>query len=98
MSLVEEAVKEADVTRDLDLMFNARMTLCNSAVFSGHNATALVALAWLLAQYNEDPNRFRTHQFSLLWHFTNVLHNAGEFPQISRKQFEDLRHQMEALY
>src|SRR5205823_6907752 len=64
----------------------------------GHNATALVALAWLLAQYNEDPNRFRSHQFSLLWQFKNVLHNAGEFPQIRRQQFEDLRHQMEALY
>lgn len=96
--LLEEAVKLADVTRDLDAMFETRMVLIDSGVFSGHPEKSLPAFAWCLAQYEQDEDRYRYHERSLLWYFKNILHNADEFPQFTLEQVEKLRGQMIGMY
>lgn len=96
--LIEEAVKLADVVRDLDAMFETRMELVDAGVFAGHCEKALPAFAWCLAQFEKEPDRFEYHQDTLLWYFKNILHNADELPQLTREQVEELREQMASLY
>ncbi len=96
--LLVEAVRRADVTRDLDVIFWARMNLTEAATFSGHAEKAFASFAWCVAQLEDDPDRFCEDAELVLWHFKFVLGNAYEFPQISRQQFERLCNQMETLY
>src|SRR5262245_36195646 len=98
VTMHEEAVREADATGDIDLMFAARLSLQEGAVFSGQNALSLPAIAWCLARYNTEPDRFRAEQFTLLWGIKNILSNCHEYPQISKPQFEGLLLDMERLY
>lgn len=98
VSMHEDAVREADATGDIDLMFDARLSLLDGACFSGQNALGMPAVAWCLARYNAEPDRFGDQQFSLLWGLKNVLSNCYEYPQISKKQFNNLLADMEQLY
>ena len=96
--LLEEAVRRADVKRDMEAMFDARMNLAESACFSGQVEKAFTAFAWCLAKFESDADRFRSQQFSVLWKFKNILHNASEFPQLALDQVEELLSQMASLY
>lgn len=96
--LLEEAVRLADVVRDLNIMFRTRMSLINSAAFSGHTEKAMPAFAWCLAQFEKEPDRYQHQEHSLLWSFKYILHAADEFPQLTRGQVEELRDQMADLY
>ncbi|MCO6042556.1 hypothetical protein NG895_01420 [Aeoliella sp. ICT_H6.2] len=96
--LLDEAVRLADIVRDQDVMFATRIYLVDSGVFSGHFEKSLPAFAWCLAQFEQDPQRYRDQERTLLWYFKNVLHNADELPQLTREQVEELRGQMARLY
>ena len=54
-----EAVRLADVLDAPELRFLARMKLADYAVEHGQPRHALVAMAWCLPAYAEDPQRFR---------------------------------------
>lgn len=96
--LLEEAVNLADIGRDIDRMFDTRMSLLRSAPFSGHAEKAVPAFAWCLSNFEREPVRFRRYQDSLLWNFKNILHNADEMAQLTRDQVEEVRSQMASLY
>jgi tetratricopeptide (TPR) repeat protein len=96
--LRDEAVKLADAARDLNTMFQTRLDLMHSACFSGHPEKALTAFAWCLAHFERKVDQFQKHEGTLLWYFKNVLHNADEFPQMTRDQIEQLREQMASHY
>ncbi|PQO39971.1 hypothetical protein [Blastopirellula marina] len=94
----EEAVNLAESARDLDLIFDARLRLIESAGFSGHDEKLLAAFAWCLAQYEKDPPRFEEHRFTLLWYFKHAINSADQFPQISLAQVDAMRAQMSEIY
>ncbi|MFN3152510.1 hypothetical protein [Bremerella sp.] len=98
LRLAEEALRLAEQTRDLDVIFPVRLEMAGAAGFAGHEEKAMAALAWCLATFEKDEERFREHEFDLLWSFKNFLTSIGEFPQVTRDQFEQLLGQMESLY
>jgi hypothetical protein len=97
-NMVEEASRLADATRDLDLMFAARMKLVQAGVFGGHGEKSLAAFAWCVAHFEQDAARFRSHQFDLLWSFKWVCEGAKDFPQMSRQQLDGIFEQMSTQY
>jgi hypothetical protein len=89
ISVSEIAVREADLSGDLETQYHAREAFVRACVFGGETDRALVAFAWLLAQFDQNPGRFS--EWNLLWKYKWIVGLICEFPQISRaKIFEML--------
>lgn len=96
VALLEEAVRLADLTQDIELGYEVRNDLMRSACFSGRPDAVLVAFAWCLAQYDRDPEHFDS--YDLLWKYKWVISDALAFPEISRRRLEELLADMERRY
>lgn len=95
-SLLEEAVRRAEASGDLDLAFEARRRFIEAATFAGLPEKALVALSWCLAQSDRDPRRFP--EAWLLWEYRWVCVGFKRLPQISRRQILDTLDDMQRRY
>ena len=96
LAIIERAVDLADSHGDLDLSFEARSSLVESASFSGRPDVALVAFSWLSAKFDEHPGRFNSYQF--LWQYKWILGFAPDFPTIGRDQLDELYDDMKRRY
>lgn len=89
IAICENAVREADLSGDLETQYRAREHFVRASVFGGETDRALVAFAWLLAQFDQNPGRF--DEWSILWKYKWIVGLICEFPQIARaKIFEML--------
>jgi hypothetical protein len=89
ISVAENAVREADLSGHLETQYRAREQFVRACVFGGETDRALVAFAWLLAKFDQNPGRFS--EWNILWKYKWILGLICEFPQISRvKIFEML--------
>ena len=82
ITVCENAVREADLSGDLETQYRAREQFVRASVFGGETDRALVAFAWLLAQFDQNPGRF--DEWSILWKYKWIVGLMCEFPQISR--------------
>ena len=94
----EEAVRAADVRRDLEAGFRARLKLISACAYGGHGEKSFPAISWCLAQYQQDPERYQFWSYSLLWSYKQLLQEGSAFPQISTEQFEQICNQAAELY
>jgi hypothetical protein len=92
VALLEEAVRLADVHGDTEMGFDLRQDLMEAAVFAGRPDLLLVAFTWCVAQHDRDPEKFAARE--LLWKYKWVVTHLPEFPQISRRQIEDILAEM----
>jgi hypothetical protein len=89
ISVAENAVREADLSGHLVTQYRAREQFVRACVFGGETDRALVAFAWLLATFDQNPGRFS--EWNILWKYKWIVGLICEFPQISRaKIFEML--------
>src|SRR5437867_1014482 len=93
IALVEEAVNLADRHNDTDAGFDARLEFVSAALFAGQPDRMLVAFAWMLAQFDRDPELYDAHR--LLWQYKWVVNALPDFPQITRVQIEEMFADME---
>ena len=96
VSLLEEAVRIADLHNDIECGYDLRQDLIEAATFSGRIDVLMVAFSWCVAQYDRDPERFDEHD--LLWKYKWALADAPDFPQVSRQQIDSLLTDMERRY
>ena len=96
VSLLEEAVRIADLHNDVETAFGLRQELMETATFSGRIDILMVAFAWCLAQFDREPEKYDV--WDLLWKYKWVVGQASEFPQISRKQIDDMLADMQRRY
>src|SRR5262249_45239648 len=96
IALVEEAVNLADQHNDADAGFDARLEFVSAALFAGQPDRMLVAFAWMLAQFDRDPELYDAHR--LLWQYKWVVNALPDFPQITRTQIEEMFADMERRY
>ncbi|MBD1923490.1 hypothetical protein H6F77_20800 [Microcoleus sp. FACHB-831] len=96
VSLLEEAVKIADIHNDLDLGFWTRDKLLDAATFSGYPEKELVTFSWCLAQSDRHPEKFSSER--LLWQYKWVGEKLPKFPQISKQQIDDTFEDMARRY
>ena len=98
VSMVEEAVRIADVLRDDDFSFHCRIELLRVAGFSGKPELAFASLAWCIPRFEAEPSTYYRYEHSLLWYLKNALVGGAHFPQITRATMDQLFQQMEGLY
>lgn len=96
VSLLEEAVRLADLHNDAEAGFELRQELMEAATFSGRIDVLLVAFAWCLAQFDRDPEKH--DEWDLLWKYKWVVGQAPDFPQISRQQIDQMLADMQRRY
>ncbi len=96
VSLLEEAVRLADLLNDVPLAYSLRDELMDAATFSGRDDLLLVSFSWCLAQFDREPGRFGEH--NILWKYKWVVGNAPDFPEISRRQIEELLDDMQRRF
>src|SRR5713226_3290360 len=96
LALVEEAVNLADAHNDTAAGFDTRLEYVSAALFAGQPDRMLVAFAWMLSQFDRDPEAYDAHR--LLWQYKWVVNALPDFPQITRAQIEEMFADMERRY
>lgn len=96
VALLEEAVREADTSTDLEAGFYARLELITAATFSGAKEKAMVAFSWCLGQVDANPEVF--DEEDLMWQYKWVVEELVAYPQISRQQIGDMLEDMQRRY
>jgi hypothetical protein len=88
ISVAENAVREADLSGHLETQYRAREQFVRACVFGGETDRALVAFAWLLAKFDQNPGRFS--EWNILWKYKWIVGLVCEFPQISRARIFEM--------
>jgi hypothetical protein len=88
IALCDNAVREADLSRELDAQYYARERFVHACVFGGEADRALIAFAWLLAQFDQNPGRF--DEWNILWKYKWMVGSICEFPQIPRARIFEM--------
>ncbi|MFM9279768.1 hypothetical protein [Paenibacillus jiagnxiensis] len=96
IELLEEAVKLADSTGNVEQGFEARFELVEAATFNGYPKKALVNFSWLLGQFDKDPDSY--DGYNLLWSYKWIIDKIACFPEISRTQIDGLLEDMKKRY
>jgi len=96
VAVLEEAVRLADCHRDGEWAYQLRRDLFAAGTDSGRPDVSLAAFAWCLAQFDRQPGRFDRDE--LLWGFKGIIGDAASFPEVSRRQLEDMLADMERRY
>jgi hypothetical protein len=78
--LLEDAVRLADMHRDVALGYWVRDNLIEATTFSGFPDKSLVTFAWCLSQFDRNPHQF--DERGLLWKYKWILNSIRGFPQI----------------
>ncbi len=99
LAMFEEAVRIADSLQDIDLGYQMRYNLQQTAEFSARGDVALVSFAWRLAQYDRYPGRFDTHD--IMWTYKWTIATCTRLPQVPRDRvmalFDDFEARCRAL-
>lgn len=96
VALIEAAVREADVSNDALLGYEARMSLIEAGMFGGFVKRAIVAFSWCLARFDESPEEYE--EFDLYWMYKWVINDLPNFPTVSRQQILDMQDDLERRY
>lgn len=96
VSLLEEAVRRADMTGDLRVQYDARQALIVAGAFGGRHDVSLVAFTWCLAANDANPGVF--HESILLFEYKWIIGSMPDFPSISRTQIEQALDDIESRY
>lgn len=96
VAICEEAVRLADRHQDMRAGFQARSQYVTATMFSGQPEKMLVAYSWLLSVFDHDPESYDA--FELLWQYKWVIAALPDFPQISRRQIEEMLADMQRRY
>ncbi len=88
ITVAENAVREADLSEDLNTQYEAREQFVRACVFGGETDRGLVAFAWLLAKFDQNPGRFS--EFDILWKYKWIVGLLHEFPQIPRARIMEM--------
>jgi hypothetical protein len=84
----EEAVRLADLNGDLKLQYFAREMFIRACIFGGSSEKALVAFAWLLAQFDNNPGQFDL--WAILWKYKWINGVICDFPQVPKKRIYEM--------
>src|SRR5687767_13321199 len=96
IELLQEAVRRADLARDPEAGYEARLQLMESALVCGSADVLLVAYSWCLAQAERDPDRFNLSE--VLWRYRWAIAYMPTFPEVSRDRIDAALADMTARY
>ncbi|WP_082281172.1 hypothetical protein [Leptospira kirschneri] len=94
--LLEEIIRLADLRKNKELGFEARLVLVKAGIFSGAIDKALVSFSWCLSQVDQNPEQF--NEEDLLWKYKWIVENLPVFPQIKKEQILEMLEDLEKRY
>ncbi|PQO38830.1 hypothetical protein C5Y96_02880 [Blastopirellula marina] len=96
LHLYEAALRLAERSRDLDLIFPARLYVACGAGNSGYEEKTMAELAWCLAVFEKDRERFLDHKKFLLSILKTFLCGVSQYPHVTRDKFDQLLGQLDS--
>lgn len=94
--LLEEIIRLADLRKNKELGFEARLVLVEAGIFSGAIDKALVSFSWYLSQVDQNPEQF--NEEDLMWKYKWIVDNLPVFPQIKKEQILEMLEDLEKRY
>jgi len=94
--VIQKILKQAQVNKDIDLEYEARMTYVDSVKYSEQPEKLLANFPWLLATSDKYPDRFDLYR--LLWAYKWVAIRVAKFPSISKSRILDIIEDMKRRY
>lgn len=88
IAVCEDAVREADLSGDLQTRYRAREHCLRAHVFGGAPEKGLVGFSWLLAQFDGNPGEFS--EWGILWKYKWILSLICDFPQIPKARIYEM--------
>jgi hypothetical protein len=88
VTVLEEAVRIADLYMSKEEAYHARMTYSEAALVSGFEERFIVSFAWCLSQFEKQPDLYDNHQ--IIWHYKWLVGIIWRFPQFGAAQIEDI--------
>lgn len=88
ISLLEDAVRLADIEGDLEAQYYSRERLIHACVFGGATEKALVAFSWCLAVFDQNPGMFS--EWAILWKYKWIVGLIYDFPQVSKQKIYEM--------
>jgi hypothetical protein len=96
VELYAEAARYADSHSEIGLGVQVRQQLLDAALDGGQPDRMAVAFSWLLARSDALPDLVPPDE--ILWQYRWVISELSQFPQIPRKQIEDMIADMACRY
>jgi len=96
IQLLQQAIQMSDAHQDIALQYQSRLSMLETATFSGFEEQAIAAFGFCLACSDADPQHYPIQ--SLLWKFKYILESVADFPQIGAAQIQDMFEQMSTRY
>ncbi|EKO13579.1 hypothetical protein [Leptospira kirschneri] len=94
--LLEEIIRLADLRKNKELGFEARLVLVEAGIFSGAIDKALVSFSWCLSLVDQNPEQF--NEEDLMWKYKWIVDNLPVFPQIKKEQILEMLEDLEKRY
>lgn len=88
IAVQEEAVRLADLHGDLRLQYHTRGIFVRACIFGGASEKALVAFAWMLAQFDSHPTEFDL--WAILWKYKWINSVICDFPQVPKARIYEM--------
>ena len=88
LSLLEQAVRLADVASDVPVAWDMRKRLIERCLFTQTWDRFFVHFAWMVARHDEEPARYTTH--TILWHYKWAIESCLLDPNVSAARVDGL--------
>ncbi len=96
IDLLEQAINRADTLQNVECGYEARQELVDSCYYCSYPKRQLNAFVWMVSMTDKHPELF--DEEDLLWVYKWIIIRLASFPEISRKQAEDLLLDFKARY
>ena len=94
IAVSEDAVREADLSGNLELRYRAREACVRAQFLGGAPEKSLVNFSWLLATFDQNPGQFS--EWAILWKYKWMVVQVSNFPQISKPKIYEMLDDLEA--
>src|SRR6202522_4013066 len=89
VSLLQEAVRVADVSGDVVVGIQCRVSLMDAALLAGDYEVLLVAFSWCLAQIDANMNLKARFERTMNWKYKVVVQILADYAGVSRREIEE---------
>jgi hypothetical protein len=88
LALLEEALRLADSHNDDERAYGLRQAIIEVGTFAGYPEKSIVAFSWCLARADRAPEAH--DEGDLLWKYKWIMNFVPGFPQIARRQIDEM--------
>ncbi len=96
VSLIEQAVRDADANGSQIDQYDCRMALVDATNQGGYPDKMIIAFTWLLGTFDKTPEDY--DESDLMWRYKWISSGLFRFPQVGLQKIAEMHQDMERRY